>query len=1047
MPIPEGGRWSPQERIVSAGVFTRENDQSFLPQGISNIGGAIVAPFPKGPAFSPTLISSQPDLETMFGVADGIYYGPYSAKEYLKNQGQITVIRVGALGGYIQKNPLVLYAQSVTTQRLTASESLAPVVKLKSCTITKSGSMYGDHLTGSISDGTASAGFIVTGSVVGTWATGPNSGSEYTIGELRAVVSSGSFSLESGSNGDWFTTASLTDIDVVNFVLPYSGSVVPTFTGLAGGSGSATPATLFEIHRTAFPTNPNKASCIVHEVGVYGQYGKFDFANAIVGTNKKVLAVLGNTAFDEAQNLYGFSGSTLISSSNEVTDKYSIVLNSGWLDGEGNPASASYGTYDFSIDPTSMEYIAEVFGRNAQAGQVDVPSGFKIDAAYISHLFRDSMVDVWGEMQASGSWKIRLDSTDSTVFDEELEEFVASYALKFSDGVPGGGGGVNNTAWSAYDIRTAETPWITSQMVAPWKGAVSGSAPASQSFQLFKFHTLAHGTDMNTAYKLEISNVKLAGTVPGSDYGMFDVNIRAYNDTEAKPQTLENFANCSLDPDSVNFVARKIGDKYNRINFNGKVMEFGDYGNKSLFVRVEMTQAPYPKTSVPYGFKAFATPIGGSEHAYNCPTMEYTKASIYSQNRGRYASGVQFNPAPVGADEELTSYYPKGTQEGPELDNKEYNAPLPVGAVATINEDFDLDKFCSTDGIADLSPVYNPATEADNVRMRRFVLGFQGGFNGQSPSKPILVGDDILATNQQGLDCSRLTSSGSVGYKLSINALGNADEVDINLLWTPGIIYNYHTNVVKNAIDMCEARGDCFYVFDIYQNQNAGGRSVQNVVDKAAEFDTNYAATYYPWVRIIDTNTNKIVKVPPSVVMPAVYAQNDRSAAEWFAPAGLNRGGIEIAQGVMDRLTHSERDVLYEGRVNPIVSFPGQGVTVWGQKTLQVQPSALDRINVRRLLIAVKKFIASSSKYLVFEQNVSVTRNRFLSIVNPYLESVQQRSGLYAFRVVMDENNNTPDIIDRNILYGQIFLQPTRTAEFILLDFNVLPTGASFDSF
>ena len=147
----------------------------------------------------------------------------------------------------------------------------------------------------------------------------------------------------------------------------------------------------------------------------------------------------------------------------------------------------------------------------------------------------------------------------------------------------------------------------------------------------------------------------------------------------------------------------------------------------------------------------------------------------------------------------------------------------------------------------------------------------------------------------------------------------------------------------------------------------------------------------------------------------------------------------------MDKLTHSERDILYEGRVNPIVSFPGQGVSVWGQKTLQRLPSALDRINVRRLLIAVKKFIASSSKFLVFEQNVAVTRNRFLSIVNPYLEGVQQRSGLYGFRVVMDESNNTPDIIDRNIMYGQIYLQPTKTAEFILLDFNVLPTGASFD--
>jgi phage tail sheath protein FI len=179
-------------------------------------------------------------------------------------------------------------------------------------------------------------------------------------------------------------------------------------------------------------------------------------------------------------------------------------------------------------------------------------------------------------------------------------------------------------------------------------------------------------------------------------------------------------------------------------------------------------------------------------------------------------------------------------------------------------------------------------------------------------------------------------------------------------------------------------------------------------------------------------------------VLPAVYAANDNAAAEWFAPAGLNRGGISQAVQVLDRTTHQERDTLYQGRVNPIAAFPGQGICVWGQKTLQQKSSALDRVSVRRLLIALKKYIASTSKYLVFEQNVASTRNRFLSIVNPYLEGVQQRSGLYAFQVKMDDTNNTPDIIDRNILYGQIYLQPTRTSEFIVLDFNVLPTGATF---
>ena len=179
-------------------------------------------------------------------------------------------------------------------------------------------------------------------------------------------------------------------------------------------------------------------------------------------------------------------------------------------------------------------------------------------------------------------------------------------------------------------------------------------------------------------------------------------------------------------------------------------------------------------------------------------------------------------------------------------------------------------------------------------------------------------------------------------------------------------------------------------------------------------------------------------------MIPGVFAFNDRTAAEWFAPAGFNRGGIDIAIQAERKLTHSNRDDLYDSNVNPIATFPNSGVVVFGQKTLQKKASALDRINVRRLLIAAKKFIASSSKFLVFEQNTSETRNRFLNIANPYFENVQQRQGLYAFKVVMDDTNNTADVIDRNELRGQIFLQPTKTAEFIVIDFNVLPTGASF---
>ena len=335
--------------------------------------------------------------------------------------------------------------------------------------------------------------------------------------------------------------------------------------------------------------------------------------------------------------------------------------------------------------------------------------------------------------------------------------------------------------------------------------------------------------------------------------------------------------------------------------------------------------------------------------------------------------------------------------------------------------------------------------------------GFSGGKNGEAgfdalgnvvgtyTSAPYNFYDKISSTNSQGFRLNNTTSDqGGSSYIDALNLLANADEYDINLLLIPGIVDNFgggHTGIITKAIDVCEARGDCFLIYDSvgYDTTN-----ISTVTTKVEERDSNYAATYWPWVQTTDSQTGQMTWVPPSTVLSGIYSFNDKIAAPWFAPAGLNRGGLDTVIQAARKLTHANRDDLYESNVNPIATFPGQGVCVWGQKTLQKKSSALDRVNVRRLMIKVKKFIAASSRFLVFEQNTAQTRERFLNIANPYLEQVQSQSGLSAFRVVMDESNNTPDIVDRNILFGQIFLQPTRTAEFIVLDFTIQPTGASF---
>jgi phage tail sheath protein FI len=276
-------------------------------------------------------------------------------------------------------------------------------------------------------------------------------------------------------------------------------------------------------------------------------------------------------------------------------------------------------------------------------------------------------------------------------------------------------------------------------------------------------------------------------------------------------------------------------------------------------------------------------------------------------------------------------------------------------------------------------------------------------------------------------------------YTSSITLLGNTDEFKFNIITTPGITATTGNSVITSITNMAEDRGDCIAIVDM----SAFGNNVATVISNATSVDSSYAAAYYPWVQISAPNTGKLTWVPPSTIIPSVYAYNDRVGAPWFAPAGFTRGGLSVVQAER-KLSPSDRDTLYAGKVNSLATFPGQGVVAYGQKTLQKKASALDRVNVRRLLIELKSYIGQVANGLVFEQNTAATRNRFLRQVNPYMDSIQQRQGVYAYKVVMDDSNNTADVIDRNQLLGQIFIQPTRTAEFIILDFNVTPTGASF---
>ena len=818
------------EQIISPGVFTRENDQSFLPQGVGAIGAAIVGPTVKGPAFVPTVVKSFAEYERKFGTLSSDTFVPQTVREYLKSAGSVTVCRVLAGGGY-----------------------------------TLAGGKYFTLIASGTLDDKVLLGVIF-----------PSKDLSTTPGLEESVLA-----------GD--------DINA-NFSLTLSGS--------------ANAATQFSAS-----VNPANSNYIFKQLGDSPDNSKS-----------------GVVAYD------GTPGYTYI---NFQTLQTSLLA---------TDALTGYGTIN------------------------------------------------------SGS-TLHLNSQSS--------------AVTFS--------GIGQTEGYAY----ASTPFIKSQFLDVNK----------TTKELFKFHSLGHGTACNTDYKISIANLKEPSNIDNEEqYSTFSVIIRKYSDKDKSPSIIEQFNGCTLDPDSPNYISRVIGDRYPQYNETlDKVELLGNFSNISDYVRVEVSDAVdskaiSPKLS-PKGFGAVSNPISTASLAVNCvfPSASYEGTQ---EINGNYSSKGYLG----------WKYSDKAA------DNANFIRPLPDTTEANVSGDFNVENYYghlssslftgSLSASIDTTGANGPT--ADQLK---FTVPFQGGDDGIAPYTVKFKGNESTlatsyedGTNLYGFDLTN-GAAGHTGYKKALNILSNQDEYDINMLALPGVIKQRHSAVTNAATDMVETRGDAFYIMDLAQYN----QSVNQAVNVADGLDTNYAAVYYPWVKVLDTTANKPVLVPPSVIVPGAIAASDRIGAEWFAPAGLNRGVLGNVLEAKIRLNQGERDRLYNAKINPIATFPQTGVCIWGQKTLQERSTALDRINVRRLLIAVKKYIASSSRYLVFEQNTAATRNRFLNIVNPYLESVQQRQGLYAFRVQMDESNNTPDVIDRNQLVGAIFLQPTKTAEFIVLDFNVLPTGATFD--
>ena len=962
------------ENIVSPGVFTRENDLSFLPQGIGAIGAAIVGPTVKGPAFVPiTIRRGFSEYEKYFGGLNQYTYVPQTVKEYLRNAGTVTVVRVLAGGG----------------QKLTAGDSgvIGLAVSGGNGNVFLASFMPSKN-TATLGLGASTLSVGSTNNVNKSFNIG-FSGSNFTLKNVSASLlptnadyiekSVGTNPLNSKTGTNTYVDNAFTYINFKNLSTDLSTG------GTAEAYGIAFPSAV----HTGSLSNPALAASgafYIQEGNGQQHTIKFNGLTKDTAGNDYADTTTNSSGSTVNISLASYGGSVTVNDTTASAANLATLVASGANAIDGITASVSGST---------NVLITNDIGGTA----LDITTTFAASTASVSVVTQGAGLTGYGSESISATSNIILISQSADI----------TYTSSYAEG---------------YDH--AITPYITSQYQ-------SGTTK-----ELFRFHTLADGTATNTEYKVSIAGLKEPGDIDGEEqYSTFNILIRKFGDKDSRPVILEQFNNVNLDPDSSQYISRVIGDRYAAYDSTfKKVMISGDYPNMSKLIRVEVAdgvkdKAFSPKLS-PKGFKAVKNPINAAAFApaVNFPSASYKTESLLSSNYNAKAYlGFQF------ADEKT--------------DNLNFCKPIPYSNQENnVSGDFNVEDYsvhpsASITWKGSLSASLDTAgtTGPRNTELK-FSVPFQGGYDGMSTSTIKQIGANIAAdgTNVFGFDLSTTSAAGYKGYKKALDILSNQDEYDMNMLALPGVIKQFHSSVTDAATVMVEDRGDTFYVMDLTGVES----TVSTAVSQADGLDSNYSAVYYPWVKVLDTSRNKPVFVPPSVIVPGAIAASDNIAAEWFAPAGLNRGVLGNVIEAKLRLNQAERDELYEGKVNPIATFPRTGVCIWGQKTLQQRPTALDRINVRRLLIAVKKFIASSSRYLVFEQNTLQTRNRFLNIVNPYLESVQQRQGLYAFRVVMDESNNTPEEIDRNRLIGAIYLQPTKTAEFIVLDFNVLPTGATF---
>jgi hypothetical protein len=1062
--------------FVSPGVYTSERDLTFVAQSVGVTTLGLAGETLQGPAFEPIFITNYDEYQVYFGgTSPEKYYNTqipkyetsYIAKAYLQQSNQLFITRVLGLSGY-DAGPSwsIVTAGNVDPTTLSVTATTGPVyvdftgttgassnITITSVPSELSSKFYETYTsydggTSTLSQdfknyistqvglySTSSAlsgrtayfwGSVSTttfNSVTGSSVAGAATAYTETFGVNNVDVSNAD--LSSSSNDAWYYglfdySQSITNVNSYN---GYGfGSVLNGISSLGGGVYSGTMAT----YLTNYSGSP---------------YSEYD--NLVVAT----LRSRGITNYSSTSHGPAFQVTGTTDVAINCAGGYSAVTKNPYETFAISGITKDGDTFSFetSLSTTDTQYISKVFGRsNFGKDRTEVP--LLVEETYSSLLqagYRESKVrGLYCDLVSLPG----VTDTTSIDYSDSLGFYLEQY-------------------------QTPETPYLVSEL------------RGNKVFKLFKFKLISDGNAANKLVKMSIGNISFAN-------GTFDVFIRDFYDNDQNVRVIESFTNCSMDPNQNNYVANKIGTSN------------GEYQVKSKYVMLEMSDEA-PTDALPCGFDGYISrEYANATPPFMVYKTQYLKAGevIYNPPFGSSSGGD--NAVISNGENPRRAYLGISNITGIDYDFFEYKGkqiPANLGTdTSGIGWGYKTKGFHMDSGATIVTMVVNSATteafevgagsfrsepeSTDNpyykLNTRKFTLYPYGGFDGWDIYREYRTNGDSFALGQSGFKYGAApsvtypTASGwgsfkqisgpnqetwvntdYYAFKMGQSSFANPESVNINVFATPGIDYVNNSNLVEDAIDMVETdRADSIYIcttpdFNLflptYSDIEEGLIYPQETVDNldTTGIDSNYSATYYPWILTRDSVNNTQLYLPPTGEVVKNLALTDNIAFPWFASAGYTRGLVNSIRA-RKKLTQEDRDTLYKGRINPIATFSDVGTVIWGNKTMQVKESALDRINVRRLLLQARKLISAVAVRLLFEQNDDKVRQQFLDSVNPILDSIRRDRGLIDFRVTV---SNTPEDLDSNTLTGKIFLKPTRALEYIDIEFVITPTGASFD--